>query len=90
MNLDNNFYLVRFGEKEDLERVVTGGPWIVSGHYLSVQPWSSSFSIDKDVIGNQVVWIRLPALPECFYSECLINEIGRLIDPMIKIDLKIA
>lgn len=38
MDLVNNFYLVRFGDKGDLDRMVTGGgPWVLFGHYLSVQ-----------------------------------------------------
>lgn len=60
------------------------------GHYLSVQSWTPSFSTKKDAFGRQVVWIRLPALPECFYSGCLLRAIVQLVGPMIKIDLNIA
>lgn len=87
MDLDNNYYLVRFGNKGDLERVLMGGPWVMFGHYLSVQPWMASFSTERDVFGSQVVWVRLPALPECFNSECLLREIDQLIGTVVKIDL---
>lgn len=69
---------------------IMGGPWVMFGQYLSIQPWTSSFSTDKDVFGNQVVWIRLPALSECNYSKCLLKVIGQLIEPVIKIDLNMS
>lgn len=78
MDLENNFYLVRFLDKKDLESVVTGESWVIYGHYLSG---------NRDVINSQVVWIMLPRLSKCFYSECLLKAIGQLIRPMVKIDV---
>lgn len=76
MDLDNNFYLVRFGDKRDMERVLTDGPWVLFGHCLSVQCWTPSFSTDSNVFDSLVVWICLLALLECYYLGCLLRVIG--------------
>lgn len=36
MNLENGHYLVRFGSQEEALTLLTGGPWVVMGHYLLV------------------------------------------------------
>ncbi|TYI31159.1 hypothetical protein ES332_A05G434000v1 [Gossypium tomentosum] len=37
MDLESDFYLVRFQDKDDLDNVLLGGPYVVFGHYLSVR-----------------------------------------------------
>lgn len=43
-DLENGYYMVRFDSSDDYLKVLSGGPWVIFGHYLMVQPWSSSFS----------------------------------------------
>ncbi|MBA0639166.1 hypothetical protein Goklo_022217 [Gossypium klotzschianum] len=42
-----DYYLVRFKDEEDYSKVLTEGPWIIYVQYLTVQPWSPTFSTDK-------------------------------------------
>ncbi|KAK5834977.1 hypothetical protein PVK06_010659 [Gossypium arboreum] len=37
MDLESDFDLVRFQDKDDLDNVLLGGPYVVFGHYLSVR-----------------------------------------------------
>lgn len=37
IDLQNNFFVVRFVEKSDYDRVLFDGPWMVLGHYLTIQ-----------------------------------------------------
>lgn len=46
----------------------------------------SDFSTSQPGIDSQVVWIRLPGLPEGYYSECLLQVIGQSVGPMVKLD----
>ena len=41
--LANDFYVIRFKAKEDRDTALTGGPWMVRGHYLAVRKWESDF-----------------------------------------------
>ncbi|KAL4362736.1 hypothetical protein GQ457_04G010410 [Hibiscus cannabinus] len=40
IDLDNGYFLARFALFEDFSRVLSGGPWVIYGSYLTVQPWS--------------------------------------------------
>ncbi|KAL4280672.1 hypothetical protein GQ457_03G026900 [Hibiscus cannabinus] len=48
IDLYNAYYLVRFADEVDFHNVLTGGPWVIYGSYLTVQPWSRHFSIKND------------------------------------------
>lgn len=37
VDLEKDFFLIRFSLKEDYERVLKDGPWFVRGHYLSIR-----------------------------------------------------
>ncbi|KAL4323711.1 hypothetical protein GQ457_11G030340 [Hibiscus cannabinus] len=40
IDLDNGYFFIRFALEEDVSKVLTGGPWLIYGNYLTVQPWS--------------------------------------------------
>ncbi|KAA3488164.1 GroES-like zinc-binding alcohol dehydrogenase family protein [Gossypium australe] len=76
MDQKNDF----FGQttrEDDYVRVLIEGPWIVFGHYLTVQPWTEYFSMSQPFLSNVVIWIRFPGVPSVIKS---IEEIvGRVI-----------
>ncbi|KAI5310973.1 hypothetical protein L3X38_030077 [Prunus dulcis] len=37
IDLANDFFIVRFLLEEDLNHVLTGGPWVIAGQYLTTQ-----------------------------------------------------
>ncbi|KAK5784532.1 hypothetical protein PVK06_039058 [Gossypium arboreum] len=43
MNLENYYYLLRFQDKEDFNKVLVGGPWVIFCHYLTIWSWSPNF-----------------------------------------------
>jgi len=40
MDNDNDFYMVKFDQAADKEKVVTGGLWLIFDHCLAVTHWS--------------------------------------------------
>ena len=38
IDLENNYFLIRFCSSGDAVDALTKGPWIIMGHYLTVQP----------------------------------------------------
>ncbi|MBA0842579.1 hypothetical protein Goarm_002399, partial [Gossypium armourianum] len=40
MNIDNDYYLAKFESDLDYNNVVSKGPWVIFGHYLTIQSWS--------------------------------------------------
>ncbi|MBA0581950.1 hypothetical protein Gorai_024108, partial [Gossypium raimondii] len=75
MDLDNDYYIIKFQTKADYEKALTEGPWMIYGQYLTMQPWSPLFSTQKEYPMQVVVWIRLPCFPGAWYKRCL-TEFG--------------
>ncbi|KAL4285489.1 hypothetical protein GQ457_16G010300 [Hibiscus cannabinus] len=59
IDLDNEYYLVRFTLEEDFQKVVKGGPWVIYGSYLMVQPWSRCFSTKEDHPSQIMAVVRI-------------------------------
>ncbi|KAL4351355.1 hypothetical protein GQ457_06G013440 [Hibiscus cannabinus] len=86
IDLENNYYLVRFEDERDYADVLINRPWTIFGSYLTVQPWSRSFSTDEKYPSNIVVWVRLPGLPYRYYCKALFRRIAQLVGRVIKVD----
>ncbi|XP_039056568.1 uncharacterized protein LOC120199593 [Hibiscus syriacus] len=86
IDLDNNYFLVRFTDERDFTNVLTKGPWMIYGSYLTIQPWSQSFKMSEKHPSHVVVWIRLPGLPYRYYTKALFCYIASFIGRVIKID----
>ncbi|MBA0642962.1 hypothetical protein Goklo_027288 [Gossypium klotzschianum] len=86
MDLENDYYLASFNDEEDHNNVLTNGPWVIFGQYLIVRPWSPTFSTSQNEVDTQAVWVRLPGLPEGYYSNYILRAIGQAIGPVLKID----
>ncbi|KAK9019628.1 hypothetical protein V6N11_054143 [Hibiscus sabdariffa] len=69
----------------DFLHVLTDVPWLVFGHYLTVEPWIVDFSSAKPHPNKVVAWIHLPGLSITLYKRSLISEIGECIGRVIKL-----
>lgn len=43
VDLDKEFFLVRFSTREDCEAVLRNGPWFIGENFLSIRPWEPNF-----------------------------------------------
>ncbi|KAK5845328.1 hypothetical protein PVK06_001499 [Gossypium arboreum] len=71
---------------EDFEKVLSQGPWIVYGQYLTVQPWIKDFSTSQRYPSMVMAWIRLPGLLGHMYKRRILWEIGGTIGNVAKLD----
>ncbi|KAL4308219.1 hypothetical protein GQ457_01G024170 [Hibiscus cannabinus] len=65
IDLDKKYYFFRFANARDYSMVLTDDQWTIYGSYLTVQPWSRSFSTSEEA---HFPWV----LPE----RIVIQEIG--------------
>ncbi|KAK9175423.1 hypothetical protein WN944_027430 [Citrus x changshan-huyou] len=86
IDLDNGYFLVKLRKECDADFVLTEGPWLVAGHYLTVQPWSPHFDSSNEKIDKITAWIRLPGMPLHYYHKKIIRMLGHVIGKVIKID----
>lgn len=86
VDLINDYYVAKFELEEDLNFVLTGGPWIIAGQYLIMQEWRPGFCPASAQITRMAAWIRVSALQlECFDVWAL-KRIGNLLGKLLKID----
>ncbi|KAL4360801.1 hypothetical protein GQ457_04G012650 [Hibiscus cannabinus] len=86
IDLDNNYFLVRFAIEEDFRHVLLDGPWVIFGSCLTVQPWSRYFSTKEEYPSQVMVWVRLPKLPYRYYTKSLFRHIAASIGTVVRID----
>ncbi|KAI9086476.1 hypothetical protein K1719_031560 [Acacia pycnantha] len=86
IDLADDCYLVRFSEDIDYQNALLSGPWMVFGHYLTVQPWSPSFRSHEHTIHQIIGWVRLPRLPARYYHKSVIRSIGSVFGDVIRVD----
>ncbi|XP_034208252.1 uncharacterized protein LOC117621816 [Prunus dulcis] len=86
IDLVNDYFVVRFDLEEDLNFVLTGGPWMIAGQYLTIQQWRLGFCPSTAHITRMAAWIRVSAIQlECFDVWSL-RRIGNLLGKLLKID----
>nr|POE81054.1 uncharacterized protein CFP56_55205 [Quercus suber] len=90
VDLDCEFYLIRFSLREDHDLVLKNGPWFIGEHFLSVRPWVPNFRPDVANIAAVAVWVRLPHLPIEYYNAEALKEIGQAIGTVLRIDTHTA
>lgn len=47
MDIGSSFYMVKFEEEVDREKVMDEGPWMIFYHYVTVQTWTPDFISPK-------------------------------------------
>ncbi|KAJ4824311.1 hypothetical protein Tsubulata_029372 [Turnera subulata] len=86
IDLNNNFYFVRLLNQYDYLKVITGGPWVILGHYLTVEPWKPQFTPSTHKITSVVIWIQLPELSCEYYDMPILRAVCNLIGRFVRID----
>ncbi|MBA0617573.1 hypothetical protein Godav_027008 [Gossypium davidsonii] len=62
------------------------GPWVIFGHYLTVQPWMIDFNPSLPYPNMVLIWIRFPGLPSHLYQKQILMEIRGIVGKVIKLD----
>ncbi|KAK4255547.1 hypothetical protein QN277_008534 [Acacia crassicarpa] len=86
INVGNGFFVVKLTNKEDYMNALTGGPWMLFDHYLTVRPWEPFFNPWRAKIDKVAVWVRMPRLALEYYDKEALTWIGNRIGETLKID----
>ncbi|KAI9079455.1 hypothetical protein K1719_038537 [Acacia pycnantha] len=86
VDMVGGFYMATFDLEEDYTKVLTGGPWMLFGAYLVVQPWTLNFDPSLSVMSKVVVWVRIPGLSFRYYHKTALQAIGTLLGEVIRVD----
>ncbi|KAI9090105.1 hypothetical protein K1719_028801 [Acacia pycnantha] len=53
INIGHGFYMARLSNKEDYINALTGGPWMIYNHYLTMRPWEPNFLLARAKIDKK-------------------------------------
>ncbi|KAI9122557.1 hypothetical protein K1719_006397 [Acacia pycnantha] len=86
VDMEGSYFFATFDLEEDYVKALTGGPWMIFGAYLTVQPWSLDFDAKSSPISKVVAWVRIPGLSFRYYQKSTLRAIGSLLGDVVKID----
>jgi hypothetical protein len=86
MDNDNGFFMVKFDEAADKEKVITGGPWLIFDHCLAVAHWTPEFASPTATVDKTIVWVRFPGLNLVYYDESFLLAMASALGRPIKVD----
>lgn len=86
IDLDHDFFIVRFSNSTDYQHVFDGGPSIILGHCLVIQQWKPKFILSAGEIGKVAVWVRIPQLAIELYENHFLWRIGEHLGRIVRID----
>ncbi|KAH1031682.1 hypothetical protein J1N35_043856 [Gossypium stocksii] len=72
-----------------LLKLIPTGPWVIFGHYLTVQPWTIAFNPNLPYPSLVLTWIRFPSLPSHLYKKQILMEIEGLIGKVSKLNFNL-
>lgn len=87
IDLMNDFYIVKLASREEYERPLMDGPWMIGDNNLHIQRWRPNFREETEKIKSLPVWVRSPVLPIEYYTEKWLRKAGDETGKTIKVDV---
>lgn len=84
--LGHDFFLIKFDLDEDMESVLTKGPWTIQDHYFIACLWTLDFDPVLSTVQSMLAWVRLPGLSMLYFEENALKAISSCIGKPVKID----
>ena len=86
VNLGKDYFLIKFSNSKDYDKVLQGGPWFIGEHFLAIKPWEPYFKASEAKLNSIAIWVRFPELPIEFYDLEALKEIGSVIESVLRVD----
>ncbi|KAM2304045.1 hypothetical protein ACFXTH_023791 [Malus domestica] len=90
IDLENNFFIVKFALESDMKNILCGRPWIIAGQYLVMQKWRAGFDPHSESINRMAVWVRIVGLHIEWFNPEAMKRIGDLIGTTLRVDAHTA
>ena len=87
MDVGNGYFMVKFDNHEDREKVIKDGPWMINDHYLALKKWPLDFNPHDECFRRTMVWVRFPCLNLMYYDEQIIKRVALGIRKPVQVDM---
>lgn len=84
------YFIARFTNLDDLNYVLTQGPWLIDDTYLTIRRWSPNFIPEEASINVLTTWVRIPNLSVEYFDKEFLKKIGSKIGKVIRVDKSTA
>jgi hypothetical protein len=79
------FFTIIFTRLDDRDKILEGGPYFFNSTGLYLRNWTKRFNPDKEDFTWAPVWIRLYSLPQDYWDDETLKDIGNALGNFIKI-----
>lgn len=86
IDINKGYMVARFYSRQDYMKVLTGGPWLILGHYLTITKWRPNSKPSEMEVQTTLAWIRFPTLPLENFDDQSLLKIGNAVGKAIKVD----
>ncbi|WOL10554.1 hypothetical protein Cni_G19312 [Canna indica] len=86
IDLASDFYCFKFSNHDDMNHVISNGPWFLNGQVLLLIPWKPNFQPLLEKIETIPVWVQLPGLPVEYIHREILFKITSALGQPVKID----
>ncbi|XP_020697964.1 uncharacterized protein LOC110110709 [Dendrobium catenatum] len=86
LSLADGFFLLKFSTSEDLEAILSGGPWFLLGKPFILQCWSPKFKPKRDEAAPIPLLIKIVDFPLALWTPTGISRIASYIGVPISVD----
>lgn len=83
---DNGFYVVKFEEKNDCDRILDNGPYYYDRKLIMMRRWFPGLKLTKEFLQTVQIWVRLLNLNLDHWTKESISRIASIIGRPIKMD----
>lgn len=83
---DNGFFLVKFENHADFDKVLNGGPWFMDSRLIFMKKWDANFQFERDMLDSYPIWVRLNNLHLSLWNARGISKLASLIGKPLDID----
>ncbi|XP_072993767.1 uncharacterized protein [Typha latifolia] len=85
-DMAEGYYVFRFEKQEDLDHVLTNGPWTVQGQVLNLIPWRNNFRPSPEAFTSAPVWIQLHNLPQEYWELEALIPVAAFFGKPLRVD----
>ncbi|XP_039145598.1 uncharacterized protein LOC120282820 [Dioscorea cayenensis subsp. rotundata] len=85
-DLPNGFLLIRCAVFEDMQKLLTEGPWTLNGLTLQLAPWRPFFELTFVKLSTAAVWVQLHNLPVELWDGESLDNITSHLGNLLKVD----
>ncbi|WOK98607.1 hypothetical protein Cni_G07319 [Canna indica] len=86
IDLASGFFCFKFASNEEMNSVLTGGPWFLGGQALLLIPWRRNFQPMFERIDSIPVWVQFSRLPNEYIQKEVLLQMASTLGKLIKID----